>query len=362
MKPSSEHLGILWDITKLLQTSGNLQQLLDMALTQAMKAVRAEAGTLWLNDVENEGYMYPAVAKGPKADGLKGLKLKIGQGLVGWVAENAKPQLISDVSNDERWANKFDQSTGYKTYSLLCVPLVTQKTCIGCLQLVNKYNNELFDEDDLNLCQALSGIIAIAVENSRLFVDLKMMFKSFLLTLSSALDARDPYTRGHSERVSENSIKIGKALGFSTEQLEILERAALLHDIGKMGVRDNILLKEAPLDDEEFGIMRQHPDIGRKILQNVEPEHLFKEISQGTAYHHERFDGKGYPFGIKGDAIPLIARIIAVADTFDAMTSDRPYRKGLPVDVAIDEIQRCSGTQFDSELVEIFISYIRNEE
>ncbi|MTI81851.1 MAG: HD domain-containing protein [Firmicutes bacterium] len=357
--PRIKNIEMLWDIANLLHTTYDLDQLLDMALNQAMSVSNAEAGTLWLNDNKTNQYIYPVIAKGPKSDGLKGLKLKIGEGMAGWVTENSKPQLISDVRNDPRWAKRFDQSTGFITKSLLCVPLATHSACIGCLQLVNKHNGDLFNEDDLHLCQALAGIIAIAVENSRLYTNLQTMFKSFLVTLSSALDARDPYTRGHSERVSKYSLKIGNAIGLPNEELEILERAALLHDIGKIGIRDNILLKESPLNDDEFVLMKTHPAIGNKILQDIMPAHLMEQISQCAAYHHERYDGKGYPYGTKGNDTPLLSRIIAVADTFDAMTTDRPYRKGLPEQTALDELKRCAGTQFDPQLVEVFISEMR---
>ncbi|GAB6179382.1 HD domain-containing protein [Desulfotomaculum defluvii] len=360
-KTRQQHLEALWEIAKSLQASLNLEEVLDLALTQAMGVAKAEAGTLWLSDNQSNEFIEPVLARGPKADGLKGLKLKIGVGVAGWVTAQGKSQLVSDVLNDPRWAQRFDQSTGFITRSLLCVPLLTHNTCIGCLQLVNKLDGELFNEDDLNLCEALAGVIGIAVENSRLYTDLKTMFKSFLSTLASAIDARDPYTRGHSERVSQYSLKIGKAIGLSEKEIEVLERAAFLHDIGKIGIRDNILLKEAPLDNDEFVIMKKHTNIGQEILQRIEPAHLVKEIALGAACHHERYDGKGYPQGIKGEEIPLQARIMAIADTFDAMTTDRPYRKGLAMDIALQEIKRCAGSQFDPVLAEVFLSEMKKE-
>ena len=356
----TQDLEALWEIAQMLHTSLNLEQVLEMALTQAMKVVNAEAGTLWLNDQNNE-LIYPVLAKGPKADGLRGLQLKIGEGMAGWVTEQGQSQMVSDVTADPRWAQRFDQSTGFITRSLLCVPLLTPNSCIGCMQLVNKLDGNLFDEDDLNLCEALAGVIGIAVDNSRLYTDLKTMFKSFLVTLASAIDARDPYTRGHSERVSQYSLMMGKALGLSEEELEVLERAAFLHDIGKIGIRDHILLKESPLDNNEFQVMKAHTSIGCNILQGIQPAHLVKEISLGAACHHERYDGNGYPGGIKGQEIPLHARIMAIADTFDAMTTDRPYRKGLPRETALQEVQRCAGGQFDPKLVDIFLTQMKKE-
>lgn len=359
LKTRRQHLEALWDIAKSLQSSLNLEEVLDQALTQAMQVTKAEAGTLWLSDNDTNEYIEPVLARGPKAEGLKGLKLKIGEGMAGWVTAQGKSQMVADVLNDPRWSQRFDQSTGFITRSLLCVPLLTQTSSIGCLQLVNKLDGQLFNEDDLSLCEALAGVIGIAVENSRLYTDLKIMFKSFLVTLASAIDARDPYTRGHSERVSQYSLKIARAIGLSAKELDTLERAAFLHDIGKIGIRDNILLKEAPLDNEEFVIMKKHTDIGQEILQSIEPAHLVKEIALGAACHHERYDGKGYPQGISGEEIPLAARIMAIADTFDAMTTDRPYRKGLARDVALQEINRCAGSQFDPVLAAVFLSEMK---
>lgn len=356
-----KNIDILWDIARMLHSSLNLDDLLDTALTQTMRAVNAEAGIFWLNDNDTNEYIIPVIAKGTEAESLEGLKLMIGEGMAGWVTKEEQPQLISDVSNEPRWAKRFDQSTGLITKSLLCVPLVTQSSAIGCLQMVNKLDDQLFNEDDMSLCQALAGIIAIAVENSRLYNDLNTMFNSFLETLASALDARDPYTRGHSERVSKYSMLIGKALGLSGIELETLERAALLHDIGKIGIRDNILQKESPLDDEEYRIMKTHAEIGHKILLDIKPPKLMREICIGAAYHHERFDGKGYPHGIKETDIPLIARIIAIGDTFDAMTTDRPYRKGLPMETALSEVERCSGSQFDANLAALFIKAMKSK-
>lgn len=155
---------------------------------------------------------------------------------------------------------------------------------------------------------------------------------------------------------------MGKALGLSGQSLENLERAALLHDIGKIGIRDRILLKESPLNGDEFVIMKKHTSIGREILQTIQPAYLVQEIAGAAACHHERYDGKGYPQGMKGTEIPLNARIMAIADAFDAMTTDRPYRKGLPVETALGELKVGAGSQFDPRLVDVFLSEIKKED
>ncbi|MBQ2645722.1 HD-GYP domain-containing protein, partial [bacterium] len=183
--------------------------------------------------------------------------------------------------------------------------------------------------------------------------DLKELFYKTIKSISNALDAKDPYTHGHSFRVTLYSLIIASKLGFSDTALEELETAGLLHDIGKIGIPQNILCKTAKLTDEEFKIMKDHTNRGEKMIKNVKKLHA---IAEWLKSHHERWDGRGYPCGLKGTEIPLFARIIAIADTYDAMTSTRPYRKALPHNIAVEEIKRCAGMQFDPKLAEIFIA------
>ncbi|MDB5037647.1 MAG: hypothetical protein JWQ35_1175 [Bacteriovoracaceae bacterium] len=173
--------------------------------------------------------------------------------------------------------------------------------------------------------------------------------------LVQALEARDSYTKGHSDRVNKYSMAIGKYLGLPQRELDILHDASLLHDIGKIGVYDRILLKPSGLTKEEFELMQSHPDLAATILSSLT---FLKEHIPLIQHHHERQDGSGYPLGLKGDQIPLGARIIQVADTWDAMTSDRPYRRRMSTEIAIKELQKSSGTQLDGQCVEAFVSWI----
>ena len=185
------------------------------------------------------------------------------------------------------------------------------------------------------------------------FGTLNSTYKDTIVTLSNAVDARDPYTAGHSERVAAISLGTGKKLGLSKENLEKLELSALFHDIGKLGVPDNILLKPGKLDALEYQKIMEHPSIGVNILKDIE---FLNDSLPTILHHHERYAGKGYPDGISGKDIPLEARIICVADTYDAMTSDRPYRKGLSHKEAISEIIRFKGLQFDPEIADAFLT------
>lgn len=184
------------------------------------------------------------------------------------------------------------------------------------------------------------------------------MTSQIIETIARAVDAKDPYTNGHSRRVAHYSVKLGEKLGFSEEDLEFLRYAALLHDIGKIGIPDSILQKPTDLTSEEYELMKQHPKIGAEILKGAP---LLKGVGVGAKYHHEKWDGSGYMEGLSGEDIPLFARIIGVADTYDTMLSDRPYHKADTKETAISEFERCAGTQFDPKIAKIMLELIKEE-
>jgi HD-GYP domain-containing protein (c-di-GMP phosphodiesterase class II) len=185
------------------------------------------------------------------------------------------------------------------------------------------------------------------------YFDLKQMSLDVVRSLALALDARDHYTRGHSEWVAKYSVQIAQAMHCSEQEMEKMELAALLHDVGKIGVKDSILRKPSKLTPEEFAAVQRHPVSSAEIIQ---PVAYLRDLTPAVRHHHERYDGKGYPDGLSGEAIPFTARIITVADSFEAMTSDRPYRRALTFEKALAEIKRCTGSQFDPEVVEVFLT------
>ena len=176
-------------------------------------------------------------------------------------------------------------------------------------------------------------------------------------TLRYTVEAKDRYTRGHSDRVSDYAMLLGERLNLSTREVKTLKVGGLFHDIGKIGIPDHILLKEGSLSPEEFKEIKKHPEIGKRILKNAT---IFNDIIPIVYYHHEKYDGTGYPEGLKGEEIPYLARITTIVDTFDAMTSKRSYRDSLPMDVVIAEFERCKGTQFDPELDDVFLDILKN--
>ena len=241
--------------------------------------------------------------------------------------------------------------------TVACVPAYYQDHLLAVLLLGGKLDEDRFDEDELDFFSALASDVAMAIKNAQLFADLKKesdrnrgLFLRTTLVLASTIEAKDKYTRGHTERVTNYSIAIAKQMiangsgDFPENFMENLYISGLLHDIGKIAVPEAILGKTEKLNDDELKIMRTHTLRGVEMLK---PLAEFEESMKGVKYHHERFDGKGYPEGLKGEEIPIIAAIIAVADTFDAMTSNRPYRKGLDKAIAIEEIKKNSGIQFN---------------
>jgi len=248
--------------------------------------------------------------------------------------------------------------------AILCVPSYFQNKLLGLLLLGKKNSGKDFKPDEIDFFAALASDVAMAIRNAELFKDLQLelekkhrLFLHTTIALAAAIDAKDHYTHGHTSRVTTLSLEIAKRLaaekkeGFDEKFLEHLHIAGLLHDIGKIGIPESILNKNGPLDDKEAARIKEHPIIGATILNPIKE---LEDAILGVKYHHEKFDGSGYPEGLKGRNIPLIASIISVADTFDAMTTDRPYRRGLSKDEAMAEINRVSGKQLDPEIVSAF--------
>jgi putative nucleotidyltransferase with HDIG domain len=226
---------------------------------------------------------------------------------------------------------------------------------IGALYVGSSDPGARFTSEDVRLLSTIANHATIAIGNIDLYASLQEAYLSTVRALAAAIDAKDPYTRGHSERVATYALMIAERMGLASEQKDALEMASYLHDIGKIGISEDILLKPGKLSDEEMGQMRHHPLIGANILK---PVSFPWPILPVVRHHHEHYDGGGYPAGLRGEEIPLLARILTVADSYEAMTSDRPYRRGRSTEEAIAELKRCSGSQFDPKIVEAFVEVL----
>jgi putative nucleotidyltransferase with HDIG domain len=336
--------------TEAIASTLQLDPLLDMIMELGMNIMDAEGCSVLLID-EKEKKLQFVAASGAKKEEIKKLTLDIGEGVAGWVVQNDQPLLIEDVSKDARFSKRVDEVLRQETKSLICVPLKVKERTIGVMEVINKKGDRTFTERDMVLFKPLSAQAAVAIERARLYEDLEDMYISTVKSLAAAIDAKDPYTRGHSERVTRFSLLITKELGLDEKIQKDVQLCGLLHDVGKIGVPISVLRKKEKLTDEDWKEIRRHPVLGAEIISPIKQ---LKELIPNVRHHHERYDGKGYPDNLKGEEIPLIARILAVADTFDALTSERPYRNGLSDKAALEEIEICKGTQLDPACADAF--------
>jgi HD-GYP domain-containing protein (c-di-GMP phosphodiesterase class II) len=245
---------------------------------------------------------------------------------------------------------KFDQLRP----QILAHPMLRDGEQVGVLIAGGKLGDDpQVSSHETKLMESISGMLGSALENAELYHQAQLTFLGTIKALSGAIDAKDQYTQGHSERVAMLSYMLAKEVGFSEEDAERIRISGLVHDLGKIGVPENVLCKPARLTDEEFDLIKQHPSIGHEIIKDI-PD--LQDLLPGVLYHHERWDGRGYPEGLSGGDIPRMARIMALADTFDAMSSNRAYRQGMDRDKVFAEFRKCAGSQFDPELVEPFLA------
>ncbi|MDR3608789.1 MAG: HD domain-containing protein [Oligoflexia bacterium] len=374
MQEKVQQFEYMSDFSALLNSSLDTSLVREKALEATCKLLRCETASLFLVD-RKKAELYWETALGDTGKELqRSVRLPIdNRSIAGYVAMSGESVIVNDIANDPRHFKKnkvadgaSDSAPKFETRNMVCVPLRARGQTIGVLQALNKLplfrgekgTRALFHDDDRKLLESLSHQVAIAVENSRLYENLKQSFFDTVEALAEAIEKKDRYTGGHTKRVVHFSLCIAKYLKLTPEQVEQIRLGALLHDVGKIGIEDKILKKQAPLEGPEWDVMQTHPTLGFEIMSRVEG---LKDVIGGMRFHHERWDGKGYPLGLKGDEIPLIARVIAVADAYDAMVSTRPYRKGMDPQMAYDEIVKNRDTQFDPVVVDAFIQAFQNE-
>ncbi len=267
-----------------------------------------------------------------------------------WVKRRGEGILLEDIQKIPAQESQLLTSSGLG--SLLVLPIKRKSDMIGVMILTNRAGHRKFTEDDFQFLTTLVNQASIAIENAQLYEELQGHFADTIRALVTAMEAKDAYTYGHSDRVTQYSLMIGNHLGLTEAEVRELEYTALLHDIGKIGIAEEILRKPGKLNPHEWSVVKKHTVLGSTIIRPI------KFLNRGEAsvrHHHEWFNGSGYPDGLRGEDIPLFARIIAVADAFDAMISERPYRSCLTEQAAIGELKRCAGEQFDPTVVATFL-------
>jgi HD-GYP domain-containing protein (c-di-GMP phosphodiesterase class II) len=338
-----EELTLIYQISSGMRINRRANEFFKQACLDVLDVVGVKGMGVALNTDNNhrqEPVLYGALSLPP------GVVHQLARQLLPVLCQRKSPLLINDLAKDRTFSN-----LGEYAHQLLAVPLQRQEVVLGCLFALDKLSGD-FDSQDSKLLSSIANESAIYLENVNLFEDMQDLNMGLLHSLTSAVDAKDAYTCGHSERVAMLARQVTIEAGITEIAPERIYMAGLLHDVGKIGVPESVLQKTGRLTPEEFDQMKKHPQIGGRILRDIKQ---IRDIIPGVLYHHERYDGRGYPEGRIGEDIPIMGRIICLADCFDAMTSNRTYRKALPLEVAMTEIRRCSGTQFDPGLTEAFL-------
>ncbi len=363
-------LSSLMELGTRFTSSKDVNRLMEQTLHVALSDTGATAGYIMLMDtVSQELVTEVAFSTGENYPFPE--RRAAGEGVEGYVAQTGKPLLLSRQTDMGRSAGAdLLPSLQYDGEAALCVPLVesapasfsggkTSGSVIGTFSIFNHHPGSRFLTDDMELLCTIAGLSTMAIVNAQLYQSQHDSFVGSLQVLARTLDAKDPYTQGHSFRVSELCVMIARKLRIAPEMVDELRNGALLHDIGKIGIPDAVLQKPDRLTDEEFQMMKEHPVIGFEICQ---PLGLGEGILMLIRNHHEKLDGSGYPDGLKLGELPLLLRIICVADAFDAMSSSRPYRKSMDTQVRNEQLNRFAGTQFDPIIVETLKGLLRNGE
>ncbi len=347
----------LLNVARTLAAETSLDLLLERIAQEIKKVLNADRCSVFILD-KAKNQLWSKVALGLES---KEIRFDANKGLAGFVARTGEIVNIKDAYQDSRFNPEIDSKTGYKTETILCMPMRNMKhEILGVFQVLNKINGT-FTREDEEMLIAIGTSAGIAIENARLFdSQLKMietqkqLFKSFIDTLAASIDARDKITAGHSSRVKMYSELICDDLNLDKAQKDNIIHGAILHDIGKIGIRDAVLQKEGKLTDEEYKHIQEHVKITYDILNKVYLSEEFKEVAEIASSHHEKYDGTGYFRKLAGENICLGGRILAVSDVFDAITSKRHYRDKMPIKDALSIIKNGSGKHFDPKIVESF--------
>jgi len=345
-----DRLQALYKMGLAVNATIDLEKLLNLLSRKSVETLHAQVGYILMKN-RKTGDLTVGGSEGLPEDFDRSLDIPLKPGGVSyWVMNHNKPRLVANV-NKTREFSKMSR-LGFIRESVICAPLSDKGSVIGTITVANPIDGSEFGPSDLELLTTIAAQASIAIRNARLYEEQESMYLNTVHALVSAIEANDAYTRGHSERVTKLSVALAKKLGIDGDALKQLEQAAILHDIGKIGIDLNLLHKKEKLTPADIDVLKLHPSIGVRIL---EPIHFLGTVREIIEQHHERFDGNGYPNGLSGDEWRIEGKILAVCDTFDAMTSDRPYRKALSDEVALQEIQDHSGTQFDPRVAAAFV-------
>ncbi len=347
---SWEELTLLYDLAESLRGVLNVDKAVRLALERAMEVASVEGAGILLKLTGGNWKVRLTLCPAGRDEWLM-------TGLSQTIAEEALRRrrgfIVNDLESHPQWGSA---AKAFQVHNLIAVSLNPDGQAKGVLIVWNRLKGD-FTAGELKLLSTVAAPTSGVIESASLFQQVQDMFNGIVSSLATVVDARSRWTAGHSHRVTRYALWLGESIGLSKDYLEKVRLSGLLHDVGKIGVPDTILDKPDKLTDEEWAIMKQHPEIGYRILSHIKQFH--GDILDGVLYHHERIDGKGYPRGFKGEEIPFMGRLLAVADGFDAMTSDRPYRPGIPKGKALSIIAEGAGSQWDKDLALAFVDLMQ---
>ncbi len=350
LRNAQRRLAAVYEANQIISSERELKKLFSHVVEQIFSLVPAHNGVILLKD-EKTGELVTEYVKSKSGNA----EVTISSTIINRASDKGEAVITENAEDDSRFeAGMSIVAQGIS--SAMCTPLTHQGETLGVLYVDTRGTTEAFSQGDLELLVALSGPAAIAIKNAQYVQELERSYHDSLIGLANAIELRDHYTVGHTWRVTNFVVQIAMKLNWDEAKVKEAEIGGVLHDVGKIAVSDTILSKTSRLTEEEYEKMKVHPERGADLMKPI--AHL-RPIIPYCLYHHERYDGRGYPFGLNGDAIPIEGRIVAVADTFDAMTSSRPYRRGLDPEVAIEEIERGKGSQFDPECADALITCYR---
>jgi len=345
LESAQKYLTTLHKVSEILSRATSVEALFDSVVSAILEVTGGDRAAILMRNKETADVDMVAVrTKDNQASG----QVTLSRTVVHDVLDKGISAFTDDALADERYGAG-ESIVRQRIRSVMCAPMRTTDEILGVLYVDSMMARE-FSEAELELLAAIGNQAGIALHRARLMAEVERLFLDVMKAIASIIDAKDGYTHKHSERVSAFGVRLAQHLGFDADNRAVVELSGLLHDVGKIGVPDAILNKPGKLTDSEFKEMRLHPIHGARILSNIQSDKVVR-LLPGVKYHHERWDGKGYPEGLKGEEIPLLGRVLGVADFLDALTSDRSYRKGLPLEEALQMVKDLEGQAFDPVVV-----------
>ncbi len=348
LQSAQRYLTTLHKVSDILSRASSVEALFDSILSAILEVSGGDRAAILMRSPGGTGNDVDMVAVRTREGGKSTGQLTLSRTVVNDVLEKGISAYTDDALADERYVGG-ESIVRQKIRSVMCAPMRTTDAILGVLYVDSQSVRE-FSEAELELLAAVGNQAGIALHRARLMAEVERLFLDVMKAIASIIDAKDGYTHKHSERVAAFGVRLAQQLGFDADSRAVVELSGLLHDVGKIGVPDAILNKPGKLTDSEFTEMRLHPLHGARILSNIQSQKVVN-LLPGVKYHHERWDGKGYPEGLKGEEIPLLGRLLGVADFLDALTSDRSYRKGLTLDEALQMVRDLEGKAFDPVVV-----------